>query len=323
MSAADRLEQLLGKHYSPIICLSTIVGILFPDVFYPLTRFGIALFAALTFINSLDAGFRDLGASLRRPGAIGLMLGLIHVVIPLITLGTGRLLFPDDPLLVTGLLLQFAIPTGILSLMWVSLAGGNGPLTLSVVLLDTLLAPFLLPATLQLLVGSQVKMDAAAMMKDMLVMVAIPAVLAMTAHQLLGHERAAGAKRKLSLTSRFIVLTIASSNAAGIADEVRGLTPKLAAVTLVVLVLCAGSFWLGYQAARLARLDFPSAMSVSLNTGLRNISAGAVLAAQYFPAEVMFPVVISSLFMQLLASLAVRRLHATKQGKAWLAAKSP
>ena len=39
-----------------------------------------------------------------------------------------------------------------------------------------------------------------------------------------------------------------------------------------------------------------------VQTGMRNISAGAVLAAQYFPGEVMFPVMMGTLFQQVLAA---------------------
>ena len=48
----------------------------------------------------------------------------------------------------------------------------------------------------------------------------------------------------------------------------------------------------------------PRAVQVTMTyqTGMRNISAGAVLAAQYFPGEVMFPVIIGTLFQQVLAA---------------------
>ena len=36
---------------------------------------------------------------------------------------------------------------------------------------------------------------------------------------------------------------------------------------------------------------------------LRNISSGAVIATQYFPGEVVFPVMCGTLFQQVLASL--------------------
>ena len=37
--------------------------------------------------------------------------------------------------------------------------------------------------------------------------------------------------------------------------------------------------------------------------GMRNISSGAVIATQYFPGEVVFPVMCGTLFQQVLASL--------------------
>ena len=36
---------------------------------------------------------------------------------------------------------------------------------------------------------------------------------------------------------------------------------------------------------------------------LRNISSGAVIASQYFPGEVVFPVMCGTMFQQILASL--------------------
>ena len=41
---------------------------------------------------------------------------------------------------------------------------------------------------------------------------------------------------------------------------------------------------------------------MAFGSGLRNISAGAVIAAQYFPGEVLFPVMIATLFQQMLAA---------------------
>ena len=37
-------------------------------------------------------------------------------------------------------------------------------------------------------------------------------------------------------------------------------------------------------------------------SGMRNISAGAVIAGAYFPSEVLFPVMIGTLFQQILAA---------------------
>ena len=42
---------------------------------------------------------------------------------------------------------------------------------------------------------------------------------------------------------------------------------------------------------------------MTFTCGMRNISSGAVIATQYFPGEVVFPVMCGTLFQQVLASL--------------------
>lgn len=54
---------------------------------------------------------------------------------------------------ITGMVLEFSVPAAVISLMWVSIYNGNSPLSLSLVVIDTILAPFLIPAVLKLLVA--------------------------------------------------------------------------------------------------------------------------------------------------------------------------
>ena len=76
------------------------------------------------------------------------------------------------------LVLEYAVPTGVASLMWVGMSRDNTALCLSVVLLDTLLSPVVIPLTMKLLVGSVVELDTWGMMRDLLLMVALPALAA-------------------------------------------------------------------------------------------------------------------------------------------------
>ncbi|MFD1908083.1 hypothetical protein ACFTAO_13600 [Paenibacillus rhizoplanae] len=43
-------------------------------------------------------------------------------------------------------------------------------------------------------------------------------------------------------------------------------------------------------------------MAVQFNSGMRNLSAGAVLAVRYFPPSVALPVISGMLFQQILAA---------------------
>jgi predicted Na+-dependent transporter len=63
--------------------------------------------------------------------------------------------------------------------------------------------------------------------------------------------------------------------------------------------------------ARVVSRDNSRFVAVSFSCGIRNVSAGAVLASQYFGPEVMFPAVIGTLFQQFLAALFGRVMERT------------
>ena len=315
MSPLEKLDAFLGKHMAVLIVAFVLVGITFPDIFSPINDYTMALFAFMTFANSLGGGFREMADVARRPLPVVVIFAILHVAMPLLALAAGKLLFPEAPLFTTGLVLEYAIPTGVASLLWVSIGRGNTSMCLSVVLLDTLLAPFVIPLTLRVLLGSVVEMDTASMVGNLMIMVAIPALLAMTLFQMTRGRVAATVKPRLAPFAKLTMLVLVLANATGCAPFLRDITPTLVKLICAVFALCLLGFFLGYQAARLLKADFPTAVTMSLNSGIRNIAAGSVLAIQYFPGDVLFPVAFSPLFLQATTAVIVKILHATKGGK--------
>ena len=301
-----------------LIVAFVLVGITFPGIFSPINDYTMVLFAFMTFANSLGGGFREMADVARRPLPVVVIFAILHVAMPLLALGAGSLLFPEAPLFTTGLVLEYAIPTGVASLLWVSIGRGNTSMCLSVVLLDTLLAPFVIPLTLRVLLGSVVEMDTASMVGNLMIMVAIPALLAMTLFQMTRGRVAATVKPRLAPFAKLTMLVLVLANATGCAPFLRDITPTLVKLICAVFALCLLGFFLGYQAARLLKADFPTAVTMSLNSGIRNIAAGSVLAIAYFPGDVLFPVAFSPLFLQATTAVIVKILHATKTGKAFL-----
>ena len=203
--------------------------------------------------------------------------------------------------------------------MWVGVCRGNAMLCLSIVLLDTLLSPLVIPLTLKLLVGSVVEMDTVGMMKDMLLMVAIPALIGMILYQRSKGRVAVTLKPRLSFFSKVALLLIIGANASGCSSFLHNINRTLALVMLLTFLLCVTGFLAGYWSGKLLKLDFPNRATMCLNTGLRNVSAGAVLAMEYFPPDVLFPVAFTPVFLRLFASLVVKVLQNTPSGKAYLA----
>ena len=320
MQKLSQWDRFLGSYFPWFVLACATTGVLFPDTFSWLNgSITMGLFAFMTFANSLGGGFRELGRVFLRPLPVVVTLVLLHVVIPLLTLGLGNLLFPDAPLFTIGLVLEYVIPTGVASLMWVGICGGNAPLCLSIVLLDTLAAPVVIPLSLKLLVGSVVEVDTWGMMGDMMIMVALPALAAMTVYQVTGGRAAVTLKPRLSLFAKLALLIVITANATSCSSFLRSIDRPLVLVMATVFLLCLFGFLAGYWAAKLLGLDFPTRATMCLNTGLRNISAGSVLALQYFPAQVVFPVAFTPLFLQFTTSIIVKVLMRTPSGRAYAA----
>ena len=152
-----------------------------------------------------------------------------------------------------------------------------------------------------------------------LMWVAIPALIGMTLYQITKGGVSRTLKPALAPFSKLTLLVIIISNATGCASFLRNLDRTLVLVMAVVFLMCLFGFFAGYWAGKLFRQDFPTVETMCLNIGMRNNSAGAVLAMQYFPADVLFPVAFTPVFLQLTTSLVVKVMMATPAAKVWRA----
>ena len=303
MQYLSRFNAFIEK-WMPLVTPSCLfIGVIFAawlGRFAPLVPW---LFAFMTFAGSLSSGFRDMKKIAMHPISLIVVLLILHIVVPVTAFLVGSLIF-DDPLLVTGIVLEFIVPTGIVSLVWVNIYHGNSALTLSIILIDTVVAPFLVPFSLHVLMGSAVEISVAGMMKDLVLMIAVPALLAMA----LNHATRGRAKHtlspKLAPFSKIGLILVVIINSTKVAPFFSQMTPALLLVTLVIFLLAVSGFFWGFLASKIFKEDNDGRVSMIFNSGMRNISAGAVIAGQYFPPEVMFPVMIGTLFQQILAAMA-------------------
>ena len=298
----------VDAHLPWFVLVMVFLGLALPDVlsrFNPLLVFFMAL---MTFASTLGSGFSDLLGAFRRPVPVLAALVILHVLMPVLTLALGNLLFPNAPLFTTGLVLEYAIPTAVASLMWVGICHADMPTAISIVLLDTLLSPLVIPLTLKVLLGSVVELDSLGMLKDLLWMVAIPALAAMVLFRVRpGTARAI--KPNLMPFARLAMFLLIGANASSCAPFLKDLNGTLIKVMVVVFLLCLAGFLAGYWAAKALGLSYSSRLTLCFCTGMRNISAGAVLATEYFPPEVLFPVAFSPIFLQLTTSVVAKLLQ--------------
>ena len=297
------LGRWIGAHLMVVVPACVALGITFPQVMMPIKPFIPILFAIMTFQNSLGNETSAMRTTLARPWPLALTLLTVHVAMPLVTFGVATLLFGAGAPTVVGVVLEYSVPIGASTVMWIGMFAGDVAFGLSALLASTLLAPFSIPLTLKLLVGATVEIDALGMIGDMLFMIALPALAATVLNELSHGWAKQTLQPATTPVSRILLPIIVATNATGIAEYLHHLTLRLVGIIAFMLAFAVLSMVVGMLLARLLTKTRAQYVACAFSCGIRNVSAGAVLAAQYFGPEVMFPAVIGTLFQQFLAAL--------------------
>ena len=261
------LGKFLAGHMQVIVPICVALGVLFPQQIGVLKPIVPTLFAFMTFQGALSNTFHQVAEVFHRP------------------------------------LLEYSVPVAVTAFMWISMFGGNGPLALTIILTSSVISPVTIPLTLKLLLGATVSIDVPSMMQNMAFMIAIPAVLGIVINELTrgwGHEKLSPA---LSPACKFMMMGVIASNSTAMSEYVLHMNMVRLEVALFILAFAISGFIIGILVARVLHLPYSETTTMCFTCGMRNISSGAVIATQYFPGEVVFPVMCGTMFQQVLASL--------------------
>lgn len=297
------LGRWIGAHLMVVVPAGVAIGVLLPRALLPIKPYVPLLFAIMTFQNSLGNEAQAMRKALTHPLALACVLLTVHVAMPLVTFGASTLIFGAGSPTVAGVVLEYAVPIGASTVMWIGMFSGDLALGLSALLISTLMAPFSIPLTLKLLVGTTVEIDAVGMIVDMLYMIALPA-LAATVFNELSHGWAKDVLQPATMpVSRILLPVIVATNATGIAAYLHNLNLRLVGIIVFMFTFAVLSMVVGMVLAGWLAKSREQYVATAFSCGIRNVSAGAVLASQYFGPEVMFPAIIGTLFQQFLAAL--------------------
>lgn len=299
-----RVNRVLERLMPLITPISVLLGVLLSSLLLPYTAFVPWIFAFMTFSGSLNSNFADLKRVIAHPKPILICIAILHIVMPVIAIGVGYLFFSGDIYTITGIVLAFVIPTGISSLIWVSIYKGNIALTLTIILVNTIISPVAIPYSLKILVGSSVQVDQWGMMNGLFWMVVIPSLLGMLLNQLTNGRVRTSLSPKLAPFTKLGLGTVVAINSAAVAPFLVDVSWKLVGIIATVLFIALIGYLIGFLLAKFVfRYTYEDIIALTFNSGMRNISAGAVIAIAFFPPPVAIPVISCMLIQQLLASL--------------------
>ncbi|AOH53403.1 hypothetical protein ABE28_003490 [Peribacillus muralis] len=298
-----KVNHFLEKAMPFITPLGVIIGVLLAGYLDSYVFLVPWIFAFITFTGSLGSNFSSLKQVASNPVPIFVVLGILHIVMPIWAWLLGHLMFPGDVLTITGLVLGVVIPTGVTSLLWVSIYKGSTLLTLTIVLIDTLLSPILVPYSVAFFSGATVEMDTSAIMKGLIGMVVIPSLIGMVLNQLTKGKIKPLLAPRLAPFSKIAIGLCVALNSAKVAGFLSHIDAKLIKMALMVLLIAFSGYLISWVAGHCLKWKKEEIITVTYTGGMRNISAGAALAVAYFPVAVAVPVILGTLFQQILASV--------------------
>ncbi|MEY8750175.1 bile acid:sodium symporter family protein [Alkalicoccobacillus gibsonii] len=260
------------------------------------------LFSYITFASSVAISPKDVRNVIRYPVPILVSMLILQIIMPLIAFGVGHLFFPGNIETTTGLLLAFAIPTGVVTLMWVSIYEGSRSLTLAIILINTILSPFVVPLTLTVFIGNQITLDTWGVMSGLIMMVILPSALGIFVNYL-RKGKVITLSKSMAPFAKLCLLTVIVLNASVAAPYLSRVDGFVISVFLVVLGLATAGYVLGLVFSKWLGFSNATMISMMYNCGMRNIGVGAAIAVVYFPPAVTLPVIMGTLFQQILAAL--------------------
>ncbi|MFC7391402.1 bile acid:sodium symporter family protein [Scopulibacillus cellulosilyticus] len=305
----QQLNRQLEKCMPLITPISVVLGILLTHEFKSFLFLVPWIFAFMTFTGSLSSNFKHLKEVITHPFPVLVALVILHILMPLWALGIGHIVFSKDSLTVTGLVLGMVIPSGITSFIWVSIYRGQIPVALSIILIDTLLSPLIVPYSLSFFVHEKAAIDVWPMMKDLLIMIVIPSVLGMLLNQLTNGKVKDTIGTRLAPFSKVCMGIVVMINASVAAPYLSHINKKLILIAFIVFIIAASGYLFCWIIGKLLRWDRGMIVTLIYSGGMRNISAGSVIALTYFHPPVAVPVIIGMLFQQVLASFYGYMLH--------------
>ncbi|MEL3962792.1 bile acid:sodium symporter family protein [Lysinibacillus endophyticus] len=297
----DKINQYLQRMMPILTPLSLVIGVFLEDLGGHLLFLVPWLFAFMTFAGSLSMNFQGLRSFTKYPWVILITIAFLHILMPIWAYLVSSVLFHDH-LLTIGFVLSVAVPTGVTSFIWVSICKGHLPLCLSIILIDTMLSPIVIPLLSKVVVGQTIEIDTISIMLDLLWMIVLPSFAAVLLNEWTKGKINKTVGKPLAPFQKLSLFLIVMINSSAIAPFLKNITWDIFGIIMVVLFLAASGYAMCFVIGHFLFKDPSIVTTVVFTGGMRNIAVGVVIASTYFPAKVVMPVVFGMLFQQILAS---------------------
>lgn len=210
-----------------------------------------------------------------------------YVIMPLLAVFLCWV-FRLDGMVAVGVILVGCCPSGTSSNVMSFLSRGDVALDVSIGLLSTLLAPFMVPLLMSVLASQYVEIPVASLFVTALKVVLIPVTAGVAVHTIFG-AKVAKVTTVMPAVSQVAILLIIGVVVA--ANHAKLFTAETALILPVVILHNLSGYGLGYLFSRLMFKVYPQGFryaqqkAITFEVGMQDSALGATLALQAFAAN--------------------------------------
>lgn len=234
----------------------------------------------------------------------GVLVGLVNLIViaPALAFAIARVT-DLDPAFAAGLMLLGAAPGGVFANLLTHVARGSTALSVSMTAISSTLAVVTVPFWLGVAFAAfdledEVAIDMAPIVLRVLAGIALPLLAGM----LLAARRPEWVAARRSLLERIAVGTFAVIVVVAIISQAGTVLDHLGELLLATIALNVAAMTIGLAAARLARLDRPQGIAISIELGIHN-AALAVAIGSAVDERIAVPAAVYSAVMVVTGSL--------------------
>lgn len=281
----NHFRQFIESHFSFVLLLSCAIGLIAPLGSVPDDSASVAL-AMLTYASCFK--LRDGGLSDIRWKEVMWFYLVRYLLLPVALFGVAHVLIPEYAL---GVFLLALVPAAVSSPAFAHMFGGSVPPAFAVVIVSTLLAPFLIP--LQFAWASEVAMDISplGLFRTLAFCIFLPMAVYFATRRFRrwGHAMYDNVKLISIILVAFVIALVIAKQRDVILADVGGLVlPFLGCMACyAVFILCAS--WLGRGKSTDIRITY------TVCSTFNNVALGVSLALVHFPPKIILFVAVSEM----------------------------
>ncbi|HHE32567.1 MAG TPA: bile acid:sodium symporter family protein [Chlorobaculum parvum] len=286
--------NVLNRHFLLIALSASLVALLFPPSFIWVKPLIAPLLALIMFGmgTTISAGdFRDVW---RKRNIVLLAAVVQYTVMPGLAVLIGSVLRLPEELMI-GMVLVGSCPSGTASNVIVYLSKGNVPLSVTMTMFSTMLAPVLTPTIIYLLLQRSIDVSFSDLFLSVFQLVALPLVAGL----LVRHFFAKQTAQLETVLPSISVISITLIIACVMALNAERMLAFPVAVIVAVVLHNLGGLAAGYAVATLARCEVIDRRTIAIEIGMQNSGLGVTLANQFFQPLSALPGALFSLWHNL------------------------